>query len=284
MSDTVQHHFSGARLIGDDFTPEQEAQWYEEEEQAYRELGHDDEHNYPYDALNNIVGYSGLPKHLPCVLGIGSAHGREFAPIADRIDDLTIVEPDTSWDEDGYEVDGTLSTTYVVPGMGWHADDPWLPVPDNSMDLVTCFGVLHHVARVTRAMEEIHRVLRPGGIALIREPITSMGDWRKPRPGLTKNERGIPLNLMLSIVSDAGFTEGSYSLCGFAPLRKLVHKLTGRNMWSSSILTRIDLLTSKVVTAINPEVVYHPQTFFERCAPTSIFLRVQKSVQPRTQP
>src|SRR5690606_11406901 len=59
-------------------------------------------------------------------------------------------------------------------------------------DLVTCFGVLHHIPNVSHVMKEIHRTMRKDGLLLLREPIVSMGDWRQPRHALTKNERGLP--------------------------------------------------------------------------------------------
>jgi SAM-dependent methyltransferase len=42
-----------------------------------------------------------------------------------------------------------------------------LPVPEASFDLVYSNGVLHHVADTEQAIREIHRVLRPGGTALV---------------------------------------------------------------------------------------------------------------------
>jgi SAM-dependent methyltransferase len=42
-----------------------------------------------------------------------------------------------------------------------------LPLPDASFDLVYSHGVLHHVPDAARAIRELHRVLRPGGTALV---------------------------------------------------------------------------------------------------------------------
>src|SRR6185437_1199275 len=45
-----------------------------------------------------------------------------------------------------------------------------LPLADNSVDAVICIAVLEHVEDPKKAMEEIHRVLKPGGYAFIYAP------------------------------------------------------------------------------------------------------------------
>ncbi len=47
------------------------------------------------------------------------------------------------------------------------ADAENLPFPDASFDLVYSYGVLHHSPDTRRAVREVHRVLKPGGTALI---------------------------------------------------------------------------------------------------------------------
>jgi SAM-dependent methyltransferase len=42
-----------------------------------------------------------------------------------------------------------------------------LSFPDGSFDIVYSFGVLHHTEAPHRAVSEVHRVLKPGGIALV---------------------------------------------------------------------------------------------------------------------
>lgn len=265
-SERDTRYFSGAELIGEDFTPAQLARWYEEEAEAYQNLGYQDEQFYPYDAINSLCGYDHLGAIDPAaVVGIGSAHGREFSPIASRIRELTIIESDTRYWKP--KVCG-VPATYRAPGPNGE-----LPVASASADLLTCFGVLHHVARVSEALSEVSRVLKPGGIALIREPIVSMGDWRQPRPGLTKNERGIPVDLFRSMLAATGLQIVEERLCGFAPLRKAVHRLTCRNMWSSAALTRLDLALSQ----LRRTVPYHPNSFFDRVAPSSVFYRLTRT-------
>lgn len=47
------------------------------------------------------------------------------------------------------------------------ADAENLPFSDSSFDVVYSCGVLHHAPDTARAVSEVHRVLRPGGTALI---------------------------------------------------------------------------------------------------------------------
>lgn len=47
------------------------------------------------------------------------------------------------------------------------ADAEALPFDDASFDIVYSYGVLHHTPDTTKAISEVHRVLRPGGTALV---------------------------------------------------------------------------------------------------------------------
>lgn len=48
-----------------------------------------------------------------------------------------------------------------------------MPFTDRSFDVVLCNHVLEHVADDIRAMAEIHRVLKPGGFAILQVPFFS---------------------------------------------------------------------------------------------------------------
>ena len=54
----------------------------------------------------------------------------------------------------------------------WQADICALPFVDRSFDIVICSSVLYHqwVKDVARAVREMHRVLRPGGLLLLNVP------------------------------------------------------------------------------------------------------------------
>lgn len=70
-----------------------------------------------------------------------------------------------------------------------------LPLADDSVDLVVTQEVLEHVPQPLKAMEEIRRVLKPGGIAFVQLPFI-IGDhpcpndyWRFTREGIVELAR-----------------------------------------------------------------------------------------------
>ena len=56
---------------------------------------------------------------------------------------------------------------FSLPGAFRVADAERLDLPDNSFDVVYSHGVLHHTPDTAAAIKEIHRVLRPGGRAVV---------------------------------------------------------------------------------------------------------------------
>ena len=56
---------------------------------------------------------------------------------------------------------------FQLPGTFRVADAERLDFPDNTFDIVYSHGVLHHTPDTNAAVREIHRVLRPGGKAVV---------------------------------------------------------------------------------------------------------------------
>jgi len=56
---------------------------------------------------------------------------------------------------------------FNLPGNFKVADAEQLDFPDNTFDIVYSHGVLHHTPDTAAAVREVHRVLRPGGRALV---------------------------------------------------------------------------------------------------------------------
>lgn len=260
--DDLSVYFAGEKLYGDDFSLPQIRAWYEDEEEGYANLGAKDAdtYTYVYHALNALYGFQHLPQgSFAHALGFGSAYGDEFIPIADRIERVTILDPSEAFARDA--VHG-IPARYVKPAV-----DGTLPFPDQTFDLITCLGVLHHIPNVTHVAQELYRCLRPGGFALVREPVISMGDWRQPRPGLTRRERGIPLALFRALLDEAGFRVVKESLCLFPVLPKL-WQTTGRAAYNSRLATRIDAVLSRVLAW---NLQYHATSLLKKFRPTNVY-------------
>lgn len=60
-----------------------------------------------------------------------------------------------------------LSLMAGPPSAGFNADGENLPFSDNSFDIVYSNGVLHHSEDTDKCIDEVYRVLKPGGKAVI---------------------------------------------------------------------------------------------------------------------
>ncbi len=84
----------------------------------------------------------------------------------------------------------------IVVAAGEH-----LPYPSGFFDAVVCLDVLEHVADAPTVLREIHRVLRPGGVALATVP--NRHAWRDPHYHLPAIN-WLPRKLAEKIVAAAG--------------------------------------------------------------------------------
>jgi SAM-dependent methyltransferase len=78
-----------------------------------------------------------------------------------------------------------LGNRYVTcdlsrPGVDCQADITALPFPDDHFEVVYCSHVLEHVPDDRKAMRELHRVLSPGGWAVLLVPITAEKTYEDP--------------------------------------------------------------------------------------------------------
>ncbi|RPI43479.1 MAG: class I SAM-dependent methyltransferase [Bacteroidetes bacterium] len=266
----MKEYLEGTRLYGDDFSFEQIKNWYEEEAEGYADLGskNRETYRYEYHQLNQVHGYNKLKETcFENVLGFGSAWGYEFDPIAERIRNLTIVEPSESLVNRRI---GDLIPMYVKPGI-----DGKLPFTDRSFDLITCFGTLHHIPNVSFVIGELIRVLSTDGYLLIREPIISMGDWRMPRRGLTRNERGIPVRFFdrefskypLEIVSK------EYCFTVTPQIQRTVGSLFRNPIHTYKTYIVLDKYISR---KLKNNVRYHATRKINKISPQSIFYVIKK--------
>lgn len=100
-------------------------------------------------------------------LGCGKAEKTRAIAKAGKIASILALEVDAIQHASNLTVTD-LPNVCFEPGC---AED--IPAADNSMDIVLMFKSLHHVPvdKMDQALAEIHRVLKPGGLAYISEPV-----------------------------------------------------------------------------------------------------------------
>lgn len=263
MTDELASYFSGEKLYGNDFTIEEICKWFSDEAEGYANLGskNRDRYVYSYHQLNRYHGHKFLSgRRFDNALGIGSAYGDEFKPIIKSISSVTILDPSDAF-AGAKDILG-VPCSYQKPNPSGDMD-----FESGHFDLISSLDVMHHIPNVSHVIDECSRCLKKGGVMLLREPITSMGDWRKPRAGLTKRERGIPLPLLEQFIGDAGFTVVNRSLCHFPVIPRIAKKI-GVVPYNNLAFTMMDSLFGRMFSW---NLKYHRTNFFEKLAPSSAF-------------
>jgi len=186
----------------------------------------------------------------------------------DKTTNLHIVEPSDNLRSDKL---GDLVPQYEKPSVNGE-----LPYPDNFFDLVTCSGTIHHTPNVSFILSELHRVMKPGGYLLLREPIISMGDWTKPRKGLTRNERGVPLKIFRKIFKDLNMEiiNEDFCFCMTAFFQRTWEKVSKRAIFTYKSYVWFDKYLSKLFAW---NLHYHATKKLQRIAPQSVFYVLRKS-------
>lgn len=264
-SKNLKEYFSGKKLYGDDFNPNQIKEWFEDEKEGYSGLIKDKKQKYECHQINKIYGYDRLKrvKKFKRVLSFGGSTGEELLPIIDRAEEIYIIEPSKKLRVK--KIKGK-PVKYITPQPNGK-----IKFKDNYFDLITCFSVLHHIPNLSDIFREFVRILRPGGFLLIREPIVSMGDWRKPRKGLTKRERGIPEKIFEELIRDSELKVIYRGKIMFPLLRRInLRELRGGN---SKVMVYLDNLLSR---AFSWNDRYHSTRFYHKLRPQSIFYVLKK--------
>ncbi|MGA2353107.1 MAG: class I SAM-dependent methyltransferase [Terriglobales bacterium] len=258
----MEQYFSGDKLYGEDLSAAEREQWYNDEQEGYAELvenyGH--AYKYLYHALNFEHGFRHLSQPtFQRVLGIGSAFGYEFDPILERCGEIVILDPSEGLTNPKFR--------YVRPHISGI-----MPFETSSFDLVTCLCTLHHVPKVSTYLKEIARVLVPGGFALVSDPIISMGDWRAPRPGLTKHERGIPLALFRSMLKESGLLIYREHLLHF-PLTARLRSVLTAAPYNTKWVVKLDSAICSLPIWFR---LYHARHWWQKFRATAAFFIVRK--------
>lgn len=154
----------------------------EEEFDAWGEY-HQHRHEMRYDLVADAVR-----KHLPgggSVLDVGCGS----ALVADRIADLdaTYVGVDYGGHHSAYAAKRLAESGERLRSAVGRCDGEFLPFPDECFDVVVMSEVIEHLMRPERAVWEVARVLRPGGVFImttnnasempLRSPLTHLLAW-----------------------------------------------------------------------------------------------------------
>ena len=82
--------------------------------------------------------------------------------------------PASSWADQGYRVARWLYSCHIRSrGTSWPSDCllcgdvSAMPFADNTFDLVTCVAAFEHFLNVPAVVADLHRVMRPGGVAWV---------------------------------------------------------------------------------------------------------------------
>ena len=270
----TESDLNGSSLYGDDFPPDQIAKWYAQEETGYLDLmtnyyrSTDSQGNYEYEyeALNRFHAFKLLStRQYSCCVALGCAAGDDVAPLSPVVQEFVGIEPAEKWWRS--EIGGKPAR-YIKPTV---IGD--IPLDANSVELATSFGVLHHIPNVSHVIGEIARVLRPGSLFVVREPISWMGDWRRPRPGLTRNERGIPLKWFERTASEKGFRIIRRRLCTINGLSAVANRLGLSRPFSRMPFVAVDWIASE---CLRWNLHYRRDTTMKKVAPGSAFWILQR--------
>ena len=154
------------------------------------------------------------------VLEVGCGEGRGVEIIAPLVDSFTGIDKNA-------QVIDNLKLKYPSENFFQTVIPPFLGLADNSYDVVISFQVIEHIKKDLTFLQEIHRVLKPGGRALISTPNISMSLSRNPWHirEYTSNELELLVKKVFSKVQMLGITGNDKVMTYFDDNRKSVKKM-----------------------------------------------------------
>ncbi len=103
----------------------------------------------------------------PVVLDVGCGQGKSFRPLIEHFSPQRLVGVDA--EEKCLKRARAEADKEGVPVELRRLDIAALDLPDASVDLVFCHQTFHHLTRQEAALQQFHRVLKPGGLLLFAE-------------------------------------------------------------------------------------------------------------------
>lgn len=266
-------YLTGEALWGDDLDMAGISSWYESEKDGYYDLATNYYGNsgiggeYEYAALNYLHAFDRiLRKRWGTCVALGCADGGDVEPLASVVEHFVAIEPAEKWWKP--EIGGKPARFLAPEVQGT------IPLDAQSVDLIVSLGVLHHIPNVSKVLAESGRILRKDGILVLREPITSMGNWWEPRAGLTSNERGLPEPWLRKTLEDNGYVIVQWRHCMFSPLAIVCSKFWPHPLHRSRLFCFVDWVVS-AATAFNSK--YYRPSLIRKFAPSSAFIIARKT-------
>ena len=266
---------AGRSLAGDDFTAEQLAVWFAQEKEAFYEADAANSEVDPWYAymrfVNETLGFArvqAVAEAQNSVLVIGPGSGTEIAEFCRHNPHWRLHFLEASENFCRALARKWPSAVILRPRISGDIE-----LASGSQMLVCAFSVLHHIPNVSKVVREVSRVLASGGTFLVREPCSSMGDWRIARSA-TPNERGISCRLLLEIARACCLRPVAAPVpILFEPLNGLFRGLLGRGAISFRTLYMIDRFVSRLAS-LNDH--YWRDTWYKKIGPSSYFYAFRK--------
>jgi len=260
----------GSELYGNDLDHEQLQLWYLQEAEAFFELDSGNSQTDPwYDYMrytNDKLGFSYIDNIISqptSMLVLGPGSGIEVLEFSQKHLSCRI-----SFLESSVEFQRQLKDRFPGSDIITPVYSGDINLPARSQDLVCAFSVLHHIPNVSKVFAEVSRVMRPGGLFLVREPCSSMGIWGRPRSA-TPNERGISCSLMVKFAEENGFVcEIIPTPIILEPINKFLKKTVGFKSVPFPLLYQVDRILSRVLSFND---FYWRDSLLKKLGPSSYF-------------
>lgn len=155
--------------------------------------------------------------------------------------------------------------------------DGRIPAQNGEFDFAIVLGVLHHVPNVSHYLAELARILRMGGILILREPNHAMGrpvGSHRMLPGLSPNERGIPAIYLVDRLTGLGLRPLAVRSAYHGALLKVLGRIRPQGALGWRLVVTLD---QALCRATEKRVRYDRPRLVDKLAPTATYLVAVKS-------
>lgn len=115
--------------------------------------------------MRNLVG-DDIPLS-PLLLDVGCGEGRSFSLLDTQFRPRKIIGVDI--DQELLRFAQVAANICPCDVELINTDVATLNLPDNTVDIICCHQLLHHVAHQEQVLKELYRVLKPGGFLMVNE-------------------------------------------------------------------------------------------------------------------